>query len=148
MAEHSLLTSQIIQRLWPKSGQMMAGLLHDASVAYTHDIQTPIRRFVRVTLPSGETLDWAGLEKKINDVVGKAFGLPPYFYSQPEVKAADILALCLEKARCPAICDRNWGLPAIPEEVKDMAVEFMPPDRAKEAFLARFNDLWAMGGGK
>jgi hypothetical protein len=147
VAEHSLLVSLIIEKLWPQSKRMLDGLLHDAAVAYTHDIQTPIRRFIKVTMPNGEHLLWADLEKKINDVIAKALGLPPYFYSAPEVKAADILALCVEKAKCPPICERNWGLPDIPDEIRELPIHFDPPAIAKENFLSRYASLTAASKG-
>lgn len=141
VAEHSVLVSNIIEKLWPKSGRMLDGLLHDAAVAYTHDIQTPVRRFVKVAMPDGTLLDWAALEKKINEVVGKALNLTPGFYALAEVRAADILALCVEKAACPAICDRNWGLPPLPHELKGWKPSFDGTEGSKEAFLSRYNEL-------
>jgi len=145
VAEHSILVTKIVEKLWPTSGRMLDGLLHDAAVAYTHDIQTPVRRFIKVSMPNGECVEWVELEKKINTVVGKALKLSPDFFSAPEVKAADILALCLEKAACPAIRDRNWGLPAIPDEIKGWTVQFYAPEAAKSAFLSRYVELSGRG---
>ena len=141
IAEHSILVSLIIEILWPKSKKMMAGLFHDACVAYTYDIQAPVRKFVKVQMPNGELMDWRDLERKINQVVGRALGLDRYYWTAEEVQAADILALALEKAQCPSIKDRNWGLPPIPSEVEHLKVRCDTPDVAFKMFLDRMESL-------
>ena len=141
VAEHSVLVSLIIEILWPKSKKMMAGLMHDACEAYTHDIQAPVRRFIKVDMPNGKQITWGDLERKINQTVAKALGLDTRFYACPEVRAADLLALCLEKAQCEAIRHMNWGLPSIPDEIQHIKVRFDSPEIARAAFLERFQSL-------
>lgn len=142
VAEHSILVSKIIEILWPESNQMLAGLLHDSCEAYTHDIQAPIRKFVKVQIPDGSLITWGDMERQINQVVAKALGIRQDFYTKPEVRAADILALALEKNQIPALQRAgNWGTPAIPADLKELKVLFLPPALAYEAFLNRFNAL-------
>lgn len=141
VAEHSVLVSLIIEILWPKSNQMLAGLMHDACEAYTHDIQAPVRRFLKVDMPDGHQITWGDLERKINHAVAKALGLDGRFYAAPEVRAADLLALCLEKSQCKSIRDMNWGLPDIPSEIEHIKVRFDSPEVARATFLERFQSL-------
>lgn len=141
VAEHSCLVARVIATLWPKSKAILPGLLHDACEAYTHDIQAPVRKFVRVTMPNGDLITWGDLERKINAAVSKALWNGDDFYSYPEVQAADILALAIEKKDLPTIRDERWGLPTIPPEVADFQVAFWSPDEAATQFRAQFERL-------
>ena len=139
VAEHSVLVSEIIEVLWPDTNTELAGLLHDACEAYTHDIQATVRDFITVTTPSGETISWADLERRLNQAVSKAISDGSDFYSKPEVQAADIIALAIEKLACDTIRDEKWGLPPIPQEVSHLVVRSYTPEEAKTAFLNRYN---------
>jgi len=143
VAEHSVLVSQIIDILWPESGVALAGLLHDACEAYTHDIQAPVRKFIKVVMKNGDIITWGDLERRINLAVSKALSDGTDFYTYPEVQAADVIALALEKAAMPSITNDNWGIPTIPEAVAHLKVQFLPSDIAALAFIARFNELKA-----
>ncbi len=142
VAEHSILVSRVIEILWPESGQMLAGLLHDACEGYTHDIQAPVRKAIKVQLPNGSLITWGDMERNINQVVAKALGIGQDFYQAPEVKAADILALSIEREQIPALHQfENWGTPPIPASLNKLKVEFMSPETAHDAFLGRFYTL-------
>lgn len=139
--EHCVLVSRIIEILWPKSKAQMPGLLHDACEAYGHDIQAPVRKFLKVTLPNGTEISWGDLERKVNAAISKALWDGTDFYSYPEVQAADILAVAIEKSQIASIKDENWGLPTIPKEIAHLKVEFLSPADAIVAFTARYNEL-------
>lgn len=141
VAEHSVLVSLIIEILWPESNKMLAGLMHDACEAYTHNIQAPVRRFIKVDRPDGIQITWGDLERRINQAVAKSIGLDVHYYAAPEVGAADIVALCLEKSQCGSIRTRKWGLPPIPQEVEHLKVRFESPEVARTTFLERFTSL-------
>jgi uncharacterized protein len=141
VAEHSVLVSRVIEILWPKSKQMLPGLLHDACEAFTQDIQGPLRAFIKVSHPNGQLITWGDMERSINQVVGKALGIKQDFYSSPEVEAADILTLVVEKASCPNLRVGNWGLPRCPTELQDLKVEFLSPQTAFDTFLGRYHAL-------
>lgn len=144
VAEHSLVVGQIIRTLWPDSNKALAGLLHDACEAYTHDIQAPVRKFLKVELPSGVMISWGDMERRINQIVAKALNIDPNFYSAPEVRAADILAAALEKDQCDNLRPGNWGLPPIPAELSGMTLGFMDPEAAYTAFLQELQTELAM----
>lgn len=141
VAEHSLMVSRIIEILWPKSKARMPGLLHDACEAYGHDIQAPVRKFLRVTLPNGQSISWGDLERRVNQAVSKALWDGIDFYSHPEVQAADIIAVAIEKSQIVSVRDENWGLPKIPAEVAHLRIEFLSPGDAMKAFTDRFNEI-------
>ena len=137
VAEHSVMVSRIIDRLWPESGQQLAGLLHDACEAYTHDIQAPVRKFVRVAMPNGDLITWGDLERRINTTVAKALGIDQDFYSSNEVAAADLLAAAIEK-KMLVKGTVSWGLPAVPPELEHIEVQMWPPAEAYQMFLDRY----------
>ncbi len=139
--EHCILVSHIIEVLWPKSKARMPGLLHDACEAYGHDIQAPVRKFLQVTLADGRVISWGDLERRVNSAISKALWDGTDFYSYPEVQAADILAVAIEKAHIPTIRDENWGLPAIPAAINHLKVSFLSPADAIVAFTARYNEI-------
>jgi hypothetical protein len=141
IAEHSVLVSRVIEVMWPKSKARLPGLLHDACEAYTHDIQAPVRKFLKVSMPSGDQISWGDLERKINHAVSKALWDGTDFYAYPEVQAADILAVVIEKASLPTIQYENWGLPPIPPGLEQLIVGFMPPEDALELFKTRYAEL-------
>ena len=142
VAEHCLMVETIIGILWPSEKDQLAGLLHDACQAYIHDIQTPVRKFVRVQLPNGDLIEWATLEQKLNGVIAKHIGLPARFWSRSPVKAANILAVALEKQQCP-ILQRTLssGLPEIPDEVAHLRREYLDPATVEQRFIERFTAL-------
>lgn len=144
VAEHSVLVSQIIEILWPESNAMFAGLLHDGCEAYTHDIQAPVRKFIHVKMRNGDLISWGDLERRINMAISKALSLGHDFYAYPEVQAADILALAIEKSMLPTICDANWGIPAIPDAIKHLKIQFLSSIEAAHLFRHRFSELEPM----
>lgn len=146
VAEHSILVSQIIEILWPESGAMMEGLLHDSCEAYTHDIQAPVRKFIKIQMRNGDMISWGDMERRINMAISKALHLGVDFYTYPEVQAADIIALAIEKAALPVIAAEKWGIPPIPESVKHLKVQFLSPSNASIMFQARFDEIQKMKG--
>jgi len=143
-AEHALMVEDIIRLLWPSIPYQLAGLLHDSCQAYTQDIQTPVRKFVKVQLPNGDIIPWSTLESKMNGVIAKALHLPARFWAAPEVKAANIIAVAIEKEQCPVLQrSGSWGLPDIPVEVSHLEMEFIAPAVAKQRFLDRYAALTA-----
>lgn len=141
-AEHSILVSTIIETLWPASGKMLAGLLHDACQAYLQDVQTPVRKFIKVELPCGDIVPWTEMETRLNQAVAKSLGMEPGFWGCVEVKAANILAVVIEKQQCPVLQrSGSFGLPPVPAEISHLQLQYLPPEEALIAFLRRYADL-------
>lgn len=136
VAEHCLLVTQIIQTLWPGNPRLaLAGLLHDASESVLHDIQSPLRPMVHVTLPTGEIISWNESDKRVTQNIVRHFGVTPEELAAPEVRAADILAASFEKRDCPNLRPGEWGLPPIPEEVTFLRIEGLAPEAARGRFM-------------
>ena len=137
VAEHSILVSLIIEALWPENLSLaQAGLLHDAPEAYSVDIPAPVRKFTSVCPPGQNPCSWDEMEHRVQDVVGQVFGLPAGIFLTPEVRAADLLALCIEKRDLTNIHEFDYCLPAIPYEIKHLSVRFYQPMAARGQFVA------------
>lgn len=116
VAEHCILAAAIVRSLWPGNEHLeRAALLHDASESILHDLQSPIRSSVRVVMPSGDMITWNESDALVTRNIAKFFDVPKEHLEAPEVKAADLLAVCFEKRDCPNLGDGDWGLPEIPQ---------------------------------
>lgn len=144
VAEHSLLVRSIIKLSGGGPQLQLAGLLHDASEAYTHDLPSPIRKFVSVTLPSGEVVPWTEMERRIALVIERKFDMEPDIVEAREVRVADMLAVVIEKAQIPELqSEGDWGLPPLPPELSDLKVEFLTPERSITEFMFAYESLRA-----
>jgi|SaaInlStandDraft_3_1057020.scaffolds.fasta_scaffold02698_3 hypothetical protein len=142
VAEHSIMVSRVIGILWPESKEMAGGLLHDSCQAYLHDIQSPVRRYARMDLPHGESIPWDKLEAKVNGIIAKALGLEPRFWATATVKAANLLAVVIERRDCAVLSRQTRkGLPKLPEEIDHLHLSYLSPEDAQEAFLAEYSSL-------
>ena len=127
VAEHSWHISYLVS---PRHA--LAGLLHDATEAYTNDISRPLKR----SLP-----DYKAIEHLNWLAISTAFGLPEVL--PDEVHEADRNMLTVEKAallRPEPQWETDFGLPRSP--VKIFAWR---PEIAEQMFLRRFYELDAIG---
>lgn len=123
VAEHSVLVSRIVP---PEHA--LCGLLHDATEAYTNDINKPLKR----SLPDYqeiEALNWA--------VIADKFGLPREIPA--EVHEADYAMLRAEQVRLMPYCEHTeaWARDAHP----NIAIRGLAPTDAEARFLERFYEL-------
>jgi hypothetical protein len=145
VAEHCILAVQIIGTLWPNRVDLQrAALLHDASECVLHDIQSPLRRRVRVRLNNDKDISWSESDKLVTANIGGQYGIPATDLGAPEVHAADILATCFEKRDCPNLVKGDWGLPEIPEAIDHLKMQFWPPKEAwfQFALAGKRLELW------
>ena len=141
IAEHCVGVSHIIELLWGRE-YAAAGLLHDACEAYTHDIQSPVRKFVTLTMPDGEVISWDELDRRLNILVFKKYGVDPALLDHPQVRAADILSVTFEKAQSESLdSDADWGLPPVPPELANFGYTFDTPETAARKLKARWVEL-------
>jgi len=121
VAQHSVLVSQYVP-----AGFAFQALLHDAAEAYLVDVPRP----VKLELP-----EYRGLEKRVQEVIYRRFGLPAE--EPPCIKAADDRVLAQEHRDLMAISPYDWGrldaLKPLPERIVAW-----PAGRARAAFLVRF----------
>ncbi len=123
VAEHCILVSQLV----PEE-HALAALLHDASEAYVNDMPAPMKRRPELAL-------YLEVELGVQRAVYYAFDVPfPY----PDcVKEVDY-NICAAEAKKLFKDVPDWALERDAPNVKFM---FYPPDEARKAFLARFNEL-------
>ena len=141
VAEHSLLVEDVLARQGPATRtERLAALLHDAPEYVIGDMISPFKAALG--------LDYRAFEDRLAAAVHIRFGLPaaPPEALKARIKKADRTCAWLEATQLAgftvAEADRFFGRP------RDAAVEALrlaplPPQRAAEAFLARFAALYA-----
>lgn len=128
VAEHSVHVSRIV----PPEHQL-AGLLHDATEAYLHDIASPLKKM----LP-----EYKRIEEGVWFVISAKYGLD-FDMPQP-VKDADVEMLFIERrAFFREIVDaEGWGHGAVePEKLADVGYMGWTPAHARQAFYDRYFEL-------
>lgn len=129
VAEHSVYVASLLP---PEL--RLAGLLHDAAEAYITDMPTPIKQF----LP-----DYIAMEKRIAEVISKAFELDGDGCDSPEVKRADRQQLRTEAYHLLPSRGETWDM----WKDSDFHVEggvvplCAPPNEAYRVFMAAYKSL-------
>jgi 5'-deoxynucleotidase YfbR-like HD superfamily hydrolase len=134
VAEHSVLVSRIIRKMWPEDVEAIwAGLLHDATEAYVGDVTTPLK----VTMPK-----FMELEDKIGKDIAKAFKIKWDKRTVERVKTADMIALSTEALGLFKDVSR-WSSIKSYEPTPDLQDPRFPlvSEPAKELFLKEFKKV-------
>lgn len=122
VAEHCVRVSKILPE-----GSAIWGLMHDAGEAYLVDMPKPLKRLIP---------DFEHYENNLLEKIAESFGL-----SWPipnDVHHADVVMLMTEKRDLMVPEPASWGIDV--EPLPDI-IQPLPPQEAKTAFLARFNEL-------
>lgn len=122
VAEHSVHCSRLVP---PEDA--FAALMHDASEAMMGDVSRPLKSL----LP-----EYKRIEKRVEAAILGHFGLPESL--PPSVKKADMQMLAVEQKQCMSNSDK-W--PGIEIDGPEPVIQFLHPERAYAAFMARFNEL-------
>lgn len=124
VAQHSILVSKIV-----KPEFALAGLLHDASEAFIHDISRPLKRL----LP-----EYKQLEEKVERHIFKQYDID--FPLSDAVKEADLIALATEERDLGAHHNDIWD---IIKDVKPLEQKIEPllPLYARRAFIWRYSEI-------
>jgi hypothetical protein len=128
VAQHSVIVSRIVPR-----EHALQALLHDAAEAYMVDVPRPLK----LALP-----DYRGLEKRVQAVIYRRFGLPEV--DDPCVKAADDRALAQEHIDLMASSPYDWAR-LTDERPLPYKIIPLPPHQARLIFLERFRQLAPKG---
>lgn len=125
VAQHSVYVSYLCNK-----EDALCGLLHDASEAYLVDLPKPIK-------DSGLFDNYKIFEKTLQDLVYQKFcnvSIEP-----KSVKIADMIMLSTEAKSLLNNIHEEWQLPTDP---LDFIVSGFSPDKAKEMFMNRFEELY------
>ncbi|MBV8973179.1 MAG: hypothetical protein JO290_12910 [Sphingomonadaceae bacterium] len=123
VAEHSVWVSRLVP---PRLA--LAGLMHDASEAFTGDMPSPLKRLCP---------EFKLIEHRVMMAVADRFGFG--WPEDPEVKAADLVMLSTEHRalRSPEIA-ATW---LADRPVADIRIDCLPDVEAERRFLERFDEL-------
>ena len=130
VAEHAWHVSYLVSRQ-----NALAGLLHDATEAYTNDISRPLKQ----SLP-----DYKEIEQRNWLAIAVAFGLPETL--PEEIHRADRNMLTVEKAallKSPPYWEIDFGIPVAPVHIYAWI-----PSYAEYMFLCRYYELLADAGAR
>lgn len=138
VAEHSVRVSQAIkllegfQELTIDRQQILlrAALLHDASEAFLVDVPSPIKPHLT---------GYIELERRVQAVVARKFGLDPEDLEHPLVKKADAILAATEKRDLLGPEPAPWAVMPTPLDEKIIPWN---PVTAKLLFLDRFDALF------
>jgi 5'-nucleotidase len=145
VAQHSVFVSRQCERHFAQYA-----LLNDARAAYLGDISSTVKAAIRAFLPPAVTDAIKVLENLLDQAIFLRFGLawpmPPHVAIA--VKFADARALATEKrdvlGDSGAADNPAWAPVALPPPYAD-PIKPMKWDKAQDAFMARFTELF--GGG-
>lgn len=130
VAEHSILVSELSRRRTDSERIKLLALLHDAAEAYTSDIPTPVKQFLKPAIKD--------IENKIQTAIYKRFNLdPPTKEEQEYIKSLDTKAFNIEdkylrQDAWTSILDLGTDVKTLP---------FMTSDQAALAFMRQFKIL-------
>lgn len=126
VAEHCVLVSRLV----PEE-HALAGLFHDATEAYLHDVVRPVKNCMR------RDNEYFYMEELSHRAIAAKFGLPHPL--PPEVKEADNRMLILEHRVLHPRAEA-WDLPFAPPPAW-MRIRRFAPLSASLSFLARYAQL-------
>jgi hypothetical protein len=123
VAEHSLLVSEVAV------GFELEALLHDAAEAFMGDMTRPLKQM----LP-----EYKRIELEVETAIFSRFGLPSPL--PIEVKSADLRVLAAEQRQIMPRGTDGWvrSQKVVPAAI---VVRHLTPEKAKEAFLSRYETL-------
>ena len=118
----------------------MYGLLHDANEAYLPDVPSPLKPLIK---------GWKRIEKKVDNIILKRFGLPPIIEEyRVIVKTADRALLQMESDEFFPKATKHysrWPLPErmdIPDVVLEQThVSLFPVDTTKDRLLTEMKTI-------
>lgn len=138
VAQHSVLVSQILERMGADWRAVFGALMHDAAEAFTKDIPTPLKRML---------VGYREIEQRVQTYLLDR--LAPHANSEhPGIQTADLIALRIEQLQVMRNDDdweilRNYRDHAYEEVFKIVP---MMPVEAYELFLNRYTECLVNSG--
>lgn len=138
VAEHSLLVHDLLAYLDAPPQICAAGLLHDSSEAFLHDVATPIKRHLRTR---GER-EYDLLTQRMDQAIGKALGVDHTLWRDAAVEEADLWALRIEGRGLLPSRGEHWAGPALPNEGDlPLTIAWCPGRRSPSALATAWSEL-------
>ncbi len=139
VAQHSVLVEKISLTLQPEIEKtwLLAALLHDASEYVVGDMISPFKNVLGV--------NYRSFEDKLMQAIHIRFGLPAVIPPQLKkfIKRSDKISAYLEATQIAGFSHAEsckiFGPPPIP--VKDLAIQPLSANEAKQQFLEKFYAL-------
>ena len=131
VAEHSVHVSYMVPQ-----EHALAGLFHDATEAYLHDISRPLK---------GHLVGYHALEAKNWGVIAEKFSLPTELHES--IHQADIDVCQTEMAVLMQGHENDYCIPGAVHR-DGIVLNLYGPLAAKWLFIERFNALWSGRNGK
>jgi hypothetical protein len=91
VAEHAVLVSYLVEKFYDNKPLALAALHHDDSEAFTGDLPTPFKNFLKA-----QGFAWKEFENSLMVPVSKAFNIPMDDFKAGVIKDADVLAYAAE----------------------------------------------------
>jgi hypothetical protein len=132
VAQHSVIVCDLLDEQGATVDELMAALLHDAAEAYLGDLPHPIKH--RSDLGAAFRV----AEKQLEAVINERFALPE---AAARIKPLDRALLATERRIFSTL---SWEWPEL-DGVAPLDLEIEPwlPDRAREEFTRRYDQLAA-----
>jgi hypothetical protein len=137
VAEHTWLISYMVEGSPTKK---LCALLHDSPEAYINDMIRSLKY-----LPIMGTI-YLKIEDGIEDAIGRKFGLPTPFLSDPDIKQADEVIVGVEMRETISSTATNHLTPITRDDVKDVPIKLYhwSSELAEKMWLSRFWELQAL----
>lgn len=131
VAQHSILVSQILQRMGADWRAVFGALWHDASEAFLGDVTTPLKN---------ELPGYRELEKRVQTFLLPL--APNANHHHPGIRTADLIALRIEQSQVMFNDDR-WEVLADYHDhdyLREFKISVLTPQEAYERFCDRYNE--------
>lgn len=104
VAEHSIGVAAMLHRQYGDHTLTVSGLMHDAAEAYAGDMVRPLKQHLQ---------RFHTIEGELLDAIAEAMALPPAFWADDRIKAADEAMLVFEMANVRDNRHREPAKPAL-----------------------------------
>lgn len=132
VAEHSVRVSEWVADCGGSLDGQFAGLMHDAAEAYVGDMVWTIKQFDCMEV-------FRSIEDRVQDAIAKRFGFAAR--GVPIVKHADLKLLETERRDLLKRSTNPWHIDSMGILPLEGRIEPWSAPRARQIFLARFDDL-------
>lgn len=136
VAEHAVVVSYIVEKFYKEDKKVaLAALHHDDAEAFTGDLPTPFKNFLKSHMAPGF---WQEMESRLMVPISSTFNIPPDDFHTAVIKDADVLAYAAE---ITVLKPKGHG--AVPEVDSEILsdtcdlIQGLPAHMAEQSFRMR-----------